>query len=304
MGVCQERGLTIRQATEIIRQQERSGGQQPAEDALESLLTLRERQGRSPRTLANLKNQCRAFFRHCGRDCLGRIDRADCEDWIFSGGRPDSQLSRYAALSNLLNHAVKMGWLPVSPLAGLERPRRARAAGAAVFMPEDAESFLRALEGFRGGVLVSFYAILILGGLRPSEALALGPGDVRAQTIRVTGGKRSGRSRRNVPISPALRAWLDAYSHYPLMPEGLKEGSGILRQARGLAPVPWVLDICRHTYASYRLALTNDENAVSREMGTRPETIYNNYFEVMELADAERFDRIRPGAQLSSICLC
>lgn len=293
MLVCKERNLTIAQATDIIRGTKPKGGR-GCEETMWSLIELRETQGRSDRTLNGIRLQCLSLFDHCGRSKIEDVTRQDVIDFVFAAKMPNSQISRFAACTNLFNHAVKLGWLDKSPAAGIEKPKKKKQGAAKVFLPEEAENFMREIEGFKGGILASYFAILLFAGLRPSEVYPLTRTDIRKKSIRVEGGKMEGRARRNAPISDNLRAWLDAYEDLPLMPDNLNELSNILKEARALSPVEWVPDICRHTYGSYRMAITEDEKKVGREMGTAPDTIYKHYFEAMELEDAEEYPEIMP----------
>ena len=103
-------------------------------------------------------------------------------------------------------------------------------------------------------------------------------------------------SRRVVPILDNLAAWLAPYarqtgriwgqSSFPL--------HTAWRAAAAAASVPWKPNALRHSFASYRLAQTQNAAQVSLEMGNSPQMVFRHYRELVKPADAERWFAVKP----------
>jgi len=125
----------------------------------------------------------------------------------------------YSVLAAALKQAQRWRLLAASPCAAVELPRRVRREMNAL-SPSEARAFLAAAAGTRHEAL---FALLLAGGLRPSEALGLlwsdldlqrGVVTVQRSLVQTRGGRwelaecKTERSRRTVPVPPAVVAAL------------------------------------------------------------------------------------------------
>ncbi len=103
--------------------------------------------------------------------------------------------------------------------------------------------------------------------------------------------------RRFAPLTDAAAAFLEPWKNAkgPIAPAGrIYKQTGKWSEASG---VPWKSDGLRHSFASYRLALTNDLAALSLEMGNSPAIIRAHYLDLKHEDEAERWFAIRPSSK-------
>ncbi len=108
-------------------------------------------------------------------------------------------------------------------------------------------------------------------------------------------GQAKTASRRIVPISDNLAAWLNLVQNRegPVITEKV-----LSRKAIGLAKslgLSWPNNVLRHSYISYRLATLQNANQVALEAGNSPDIIFKHYRElVTEEAAGEWFGIVPP----------
>ena len=161
--------------------------------------------------------------------------------------------------------------------------------------------------------LLPSVAIAAFAGIRSQEILRLTWEDIRFQhgDIVVAADKAKTASRRLVPILPALRAWLNHCNKNkkktgPIVtrfaqPQSWNRSVGwdIARynakaKAANLPQIPRIHNGMRHSFASYRLAITKDTAAVALEMGNSPRKLFENYRELVTPAEAKKWFAVMP----------
>ena len=63
----------------------------------------------------------------------------------------------------------------------------------------------------------------------------------------------------------------------------------------------WKNDGLRHSFASYRLALTKDMAALCLEMGNSPSIVFKHYLDLRHEDEAERWFGVLPSSKSSKI---
>jgi integrase len=120
------------------------------------------------------------------------------------------------------------------------------------------------------------------------------------KTILVTAGKSKTRSRRLIPITKNLWAWLAQEKNRTglLIPPGWREKWLEIRKAAGFgANKPWPRNGCRHSFASYRLAIDSDVNKCAEEMGNSAEIIFRHYRGLIkDSSDAIAYWKLTPAS--------
>ena len=100
-------------------------------------------------------------------------------------------------------------------------------------------------------------------------------------------------SRRIVPISDNLVAWLELVER-----EGrVIPDSDLYSQTTALARklgIRWPRNVLRHSFISYRVALTQDVSQVALEAGNSPAIIFKNYRELVTEEAAGEWFGIEP----------
>lgn len=181
---------------------------------------------RAPSTLQDyeiiLRRHLAPFF---GERPLERVTSADVAAYadrkLGAGLAHNTVRNHLNLLYGVFVHAVKRGWAPANPVAGVDRPRPERVDPDIRFLDEpELEALLRAVpdDGF-GPSDRTVYLTAAMSGLRQGELLALRWRDVdwSVGVIRVRrkhyrgefGQPKSKRSSRAVPMADRLAAELE-----------------------------------------------------------------------------------------------
>jgi integrase len=199
--------------------------------------------------------------------------------------------------TTLMNYAVGKKYRPDNPVADIERP--ILDDRPVVLTVAQATSLLRVTKDSDPEMLPGL-AISLFAGLRRSEFFALdwSEVDLGNRTIEVKGVKAKTRQRRLVNIAENLLDWLQPYRKIngPITPE--KNIDVFSERLRGLAQraeiVPWPHNAMRHSFGSYFLGKTKNENLTASEMGNSPGVVVRHYRAVVKDADVAEYWRITP----------
>ena len=139
-------------------------------------------------------------------------------------------------------------------------------------------------------------ALLAIGGfagLRMAEIKRLEwkAVDLERRIIMLRADQAKTASRRIVPISDNLAAWIE-----PLPREGKVVGK-IAPELTKLAEklgMEWPRNALRHSYISYRLAVVKDAAQVALEAGNSPDIIFKHYRELVTEQEANEWFSIMP----------
>ena len=268
----------------------------PMLELVEEFLSEKAKAARAPRTLQTLRSRLMGFMAEGGVEKVSGLTRESLNRFLQSLDlAPLTRRNYHTDLSSFCGWLHRKKVLPENPLEFVDRPK-VDPPLPRVLTPEQAGQLMAAAVEHRNGRFALYFAILLFAGLRPGEVERLQWSDIHladgAGSIRVHLGKKRGRrSVRVVPLSPILAAWLEWGSGRELVPQPV----GTSRHVRALVSgIKWQADICRHSWISYRLAQTNDENLVAREAGNTPDVIYRHYFQLTPQPDALRFFAILP----------
>jgi len=145
--------------------------------------------------------------------------------------------------------------------------------------------------------LISFLAIAAFAGMRTAEICRLDWKNVHLDRgfIECEAKMAKTRSRRLVPISANLRAWLEPLAR----PSGSVVEYGnedqAMRRFHQSIGFKWKRNALRHSYISYRLALIADTARVALECGNSPDVIFKHYRELVTPEEANKWFSIMPG---------
>jgi len=184
-----------------------------------------------------------------------------------------------------------------------------------IYSPEE----LSALLGASDAKLRPFLAIGAFAGLRSSEIMRLDWSDIRingeGSCIIVQRGKvkTRGKSRRIVPMSDNLKAWLLRHENkagrvwpyskpylYEMLREMTPKAQALLRKEKPEASLSWKANALRHSCISYRVASVKNVPQVALESGNSPQMIDSNYRELVTDQDAARWFAILPKSDSSA----
>lgn len=262
---------------------------------------------------------CKLYIDDC-RLRLGAFGRAhampithvltsDMERWL---GRIAGLTSRNDArrlIITMFNWARRRGYLPrdrETEAKWLDKPR-IKPKPIAIFTPGEMRELLEASDGqMRLGLALGAFT-----GIRSAELLRLKWENFNWEegVIDLGVDQTKTASRRLVPIHEALMRWIKPYvkDSGPVFSYSLsvclaeafataaKKATKVRRQSDPDAPpLRWKINGLRHSYASYRVAETEDVARVSLEMGNSPQKIFSNYRKVVSKARAMEWFSILP----------
>lgn len=229
---------------------------------------------------------------------------------------PRSRNNARATLGAFFKFCKERGWLPRDHDGITLVPKAKEVSGEIeIFTPAEMRRYLRAarLE------LVPFLAIGGFAGLRSAEIERLDWSEVHLadRFIEVKAAKAKTASRRIVPITENLAAWLAACAR----PEGpvlsfknmakqlgrlVAETAAAMAQERDAEPVraggksgigpelEWKKNALRHSFISYRVAAIQNVNQVALEAGNSAAMIFKHCRELVRPAAAQEWFGILP----------
>ena len=159
-----------------------------------------------------------------------------------------------------------------------------------IYTPEE----LRCILTKAPKMVIPFVAIGAFAGLRAAEIIKLDWSEIHLDRgfILVGAAKAKTATRRLVPISENLKAWLTEYAQEsgPVIPFGDSRINQLLR----VPGLPRKRNALRHSYISYRLAQINDTPRVALECGNSPAMIFRHYRELVAPEAAGEWFGIMP----------
>ena len=168
----------------------------------------------------------------------------------------------------------------------------------------DADVVLRLfsfLMRYRGGAFVKTFALAYFAGIRPSKdeseftRVAANEDDsINLKTGKITIPAKFSKTRhdRKVDISDNLRAWLEAYKDFPIIPTNFGTPLSKIRCRFELKR-----DETRHSFISYYVAFHNSRGKAALQGGTSETMVRQHYDDVRDFEEAKEFFSIVPDVE-------
>jgi len=285
-------------------------------DLVTEYLAVKAKAGMSKRHLADLRRRLNRAARSFACP-VGSITASSIESFLDQvGGSSRSRLNEIVVLSAVLRYAVKQRKAPRETLEELEAVQRPKVPPPATLV-WTVEEFRELLEQ----APTNHVPYLVLGGLcgmRSSEILRCDWSHFTAdfEHVAVITMKRRTPARRLVPVCPAAQEWLQPLrkkagtvfgatrEQYAI--RAILRSVNAARKAAGKpANVHWKGNGLRHSFGTYKTALSGDIPRTAVEMGNSPSMIVKCYLQLATKAEGERFFSIRPAvasnAKVSSL---
>ncbi|MCE9588161.1 MAG: tyrosine-type recombinase/integrase [Verrucomicrobia bacterium] len=230
------------------------------------------------------------------------ITTTKIDEWLDSiKARGRTRNNYRTSLASLFTYARNQGYLPENERTAVERVKKVKATAnkaPGIYTPKEIKNLLSSIDDR----WVPFVSIAAFTGMRSAELHRLDWKDVWLEKgyIEVAAQKAKTASRRLVPILPNLKAWLTRYkdktgetpcprfAHDSTLMSKFSQSADLVGFAR-------VHNGFRHSFASYRLAQTQNAAQVALEMGNSPRKLFENYRELVTPEDAEEWFGIMPG---------
>ena len=224
------------------------------------------------------------------------ITTQQIDGWVRRGDHSVVTRNHWIVLlKQLFSFARQQGYLPKSEPTAAEALKIGRKGDidVRIFKPEEMEKLLRAATP-------ETLPILVIGGfagLRAAEIERLdwNAVDLNRKIIELRASQAKTASRRVVPISDNLAAWL-----LPMKRQGpIVPCHTAFQKARELGKavkIAWPHNALRRSYISYRIATVQNAAQVALEAGNSPTIIFKHYRELVAREDADRWFGIMPVA--------
>jgi integrase len=292
--------ITLTQAVDyFVQHRPQSEVTKPLSELKVEFLKSRKAMNCRRRTIVQYESYLKVICKNFGDTDIAEIRREDVEDWIEeSQWSPRTRKNYLVTFTTLLNFAVGKGYRADNPVAAIQRPiLDDRPVG--ILTLEQVKALLRTAQA-NDPAMAPVLAIGLFAGLRRSEFFALDWSeiDLENRTIEVKGIKAKTRQRRLVTVSENLLAWLliNKDRKGPISPEDnidvFSERVRGLIQKAGI--MSWPHNAMRHSFGSYFLGRTKDENLTASEMGNSPGVVVRHYRAIVKEADVVEYWGITP----------
>lgn len=286
---------------EFLAWKARKFKQRAVPDVVAAFIATKERKGRSPHTIRDLRCTLEQFA-ETFKGAIADLTREEVENWLDGLGVGARRWNNIlAAVVALHRFARRDGCLPaeITPIEQIEK-RTLEQKPVAIYNAEQLKRYLEVVP-------FEWRPFIVLGafcGLRPDEICSDPRGDKPTlewnnvlfdkRTIDVPASVSKVRRRRFVPMCEAALAWLAPWSGVegPCCPR--KRSGNYSRRWKAVARLPWLSDGWRHSYASHRLAITHDVPALALELGNSVGICMAHYIERVHREDAEKWFAVRP----------
>jgi integrase len=268
-------------------------------DLVAELLEAKRRDGRSRIYLADLRNRLKIFARDFGTHPVAAVTPRDISEWLRNvNGSPKTRANFRQNISVLFGYAADEGMIDSNPVLRVKKPKLVDTPPE-IFSVDELTGLLNAAAKVAPDVL-PMLAIGAFAGLRESEIKRLhwSEIDLPRGFVEVKAAKAKTAKRRIVRIQPNLAHWLAPYAALigEVVPSNSRKKLDAVRKAAGIER--WSRNGLRHSFASYRLAATNDAANVAAELGhSTSQMLYSTYRELVLPEEAVRYWKIERAAQ-------
>ena len=202
-------------------------------------------------------------------------------------------MHRKRVLHLFFKFAVAHGYAHDNPVLGVEKVK-VKHGDTLIFTPQEITKLLAAVSP----EFLPCLAIGAFAGLRSAEIERLDWSeiDLAGGHITIGANKAKTASRRVVPIHENLAAWLAPYAGQKgnVWKGNHDEFYGAQQETAEAAGLKWKANAMRHSFASYRLAETQNAAQVALECGNSPQIVFHHYRELVKPADAKLWFNVAP----------
>ena len=262
----------------------------------DEVLTAKQKDGFGALYLADLRKRLNRFARDFGARPFAAITVEELDDWLRNlECAPKTRANFRANIGVLFSYAERRRMIDTNPVKRTSVPKLIDKAPE-IFSVDELSALLNAASAVSPDVL-PMLSIASFAGLTDAEIKRLNWSeiDLRRGFVEVKASKAKSARRRLVRIQPNLAAWLAPYGSMSdnVVPANARTKVDRVWHAARLQH--WPLNGLRHSFASYRLAATNDAALVAAELGhTSTKMLYSTYRELVLPEEAERYWKIAP----------
>lgn len=203
---------------------------------------------------------------------VSQVDSNDVREWLSQWKGRTYNTARGSA-QTFFSHCLKRKWIRENPVNEIELQKVVKSE-VTVASPAMIRQLLdrEMLPKERLYLLISAFA-----GLRAAEISRLSWKDLRGDELLVEASKAKTGARRLVPLVPWLKEELLKLRDLGVPFPNSRTCQFYVDRWSSIWEHGWKQNILRHSYISYRVALTGDMAAVALEAGNSPQIITSNY---------------------------
>ena len=262
-------------------------------EVVAELLKIREQDGASTAYLGQLRTTLNRFATRFPGPILD-VTGPDVDAWLraleISAVTRNSMLR---CIKVLFSFAKGQNYLPDEKTTVVEQVQlvRVKSDDVVIFTPEEMTKLLHNAPP----ELVPILAIGAFSGIRMAELNRLDwkAVDLDRKIIEVRAGQAKTASRRVIPISDNLAAWLTPLERKGKIVRAKELQTHVPALARALK-IEWPRNVLRHSFISYRIAVVQSADQVALEAGNSPSIIFKHYRELTTPEQAAKWFAILP----------
>jgi len=262
-------------------------------EVVAELLKIREQDGASSAYLGQLRTTMNRFATRFPGPIL-EVTGPDVDAWLraleISAVTRNSMLR---CIKVLFSFAKGQNYLPDEKTTVVEQVQlvRVKSDDVVIFTPEEMTKLLHNAPP----ELVPILAIGAFSGIRMAELNRLDwkAVDLDRKIIEVRAGQAKTASRRVIPISDNLAAWLTPLERKGKIVRAKELQTHVPALARALK-IEWPRNVLRHSFISYRIAVVQSADQVALEAGNSPSIIFKHYRELTTPEQAAKWFAIVP----------
>jgi len=277
-------------------------------EVMAEMLEAKRQDGLNPKYILHLRYDLEKFA--TAFNCtIATVTGAEIDAWLRSlGVAARTRNNLRTSVQTLFSYAKRKKYLPKDhdemeavPLV------KGKVSTIGIFTPFEMQSLLE-LANER---LVPFLVLGAFAGVRHAEIQRLTWEDIRLEEnlIEISAENAKTASRRTIPISDNLKAWLLPHTKpsgpvcvYKNVADEINDlvcDVNTQWKAQHLGrELSWKRNGLRHSFISYRVAEIKNVAQVALEAGNSPQIIFSNYRELVRPADAKKwFSMVPNGAE-------
>lgn len=262
-------------------------------EVVAELLKIREQDGASDAYLGQLRTTLNRLADKFPGPIL-EVTGPDVDAWLRSLDiKAVTRNSMLRCIKVLFSFAKAQNYLPDEKNTAVEQIQQVRVKSddTTIFSPAEMEKLLHHAPPD----LVPILAIGAFAGIRMAELQRLDwkAVDLDRKFIEVRAGQAKTASRRVIPISDNLAAWLTPLERKGKIVRTKELQTHVPALARVLK-MEWPRNVLRDSFISYRIAIVQSADQVALEAGNSPSIIFKHYRELTTPEVAEKWFSILP----------
>lgn len=262
-------------------------------DIVAEMLLHREQDGASKVYLGQLKTTLNRFAAKFPGEVMEATSQ-EIDAWLRSlDVAPGTRNSMLRCIKVFFSFARGHNYLPEDRSTAADSVKLVKnvSENYSIFSPTQMEKILHAAPPR----LLPILAIEAFAGVRVAELSRLNwtSVDLERRIIVIRAGEAKTGSRRVVPITDNLAAWLAPLERKGKVVAAKNLYVDMTALARALQ-IEWPRNVLRHSFISYRIATVKSADQVALEAGNSPSIIFKHYRELTTEDEADKWFGILP----------